>query len=309
MENKTYSLQEFNVNLVRRGHLCAVTSYNYSKDSITSDDPSLKLICIPTVVSNTEFSVVVDNEAVIFSSWGYQKDGEKKYRMYLASSSKGIQFYGNAIKRAMKVTTTRTFDGVITKVEDYKPVKGEDEAEMNVLVSNLNARDNFAIQALKCIIPTVSDLKNMGDDERDYYCKLAYQWAASMMDNAAQARATFIDETHSTEQSTDITELETNQEKILNNILFTMERTQQVIIDGGNQITSDRIVNPSLNSKIDNLESTIKEQTSILDKALGSLITAISNQTMMFKQIVEAIKDLRLTQNQEIDPTDNTKEK
>lgn len=299
MEYVTYSLQAFNADLASKGHLCVLTSYGFADKTISSDSGSFKKSCIPTAISPIAFSTVFGGATLTFNKNGLPSDlASKDYQLFLASvaNKEVVQLYGNAIKRTKKVTTIRTENGVETKVEEYKPVKGEPEAAKNVLVSALNARDNFAIQALNCIMKFIPDLKDIGDDERDFYCKMAYQWAANMMDNAAQVRATFEDETHSTEQSTDITELETNTDKLLNNILFTMEKSQQTTIDGENQIVSERIVNPELNNRIDKLEAAIKAQTT----AINNQITAINSLKNTLNTTLERIATA--LENEHVEP-------
>lgn len=329
MEYKTYLLQPFNSSSVKNGKLCVVTKYGYSGGAISTDSADFIAAGIPTVTSPTTFVFNINDVDCIFDERGIQKysNGVVQFQLLLGNAEMAVQQYGNVIRRAKKVTTIRTDDGVKTVVEDYTPRKSDDELSKNVLISTLNARDNFALNALQCIIATIPDVKNVGDNERDFYCKLAYQWAANMMDNAAQVRATFEDETHSTEQSTDITELETNTDKLLNNILFTMEKVQQTTIDGEHQIVSDRIVNPELNSRIDKLEAAIKAQTTVFNTAMLALTTAINNQTTALNnqnttlgQIKTAIENLELspTINNNIvvpeptpdpEPSNNTEEK
>lgn len=277
MEYTTYTLKPFNANLAQNGHLCVVTTNDFTGDAISSDSKEFIKSCIPTKSAPSEFTTPINGTSVTFNYNGKSINSGYRYLIFLASTNKEIQHYGNAIKRTKKVTTIRTENGVETKIEDYKPSKGETGAEKNVLVSALNARDNFAIQALHCIMKLIPDLKDIGDDERDFYCKLAYQWAASMMDNAAQARATFVDQTTSTEQSTDITELETNSDKLLNNILYAMERVQQISVDKENQIASERTFNPTLNSQIESLKIAIEAQTTALVTGLANIATAINN--------------------------------
>lgn len=237
----TYYLSAFDAAQAQRGKLCVATTYTYSGSTIDTDSSSFKVATVPTVVSTKDYSVVINGATCVFDEKGYPKDiSSKNYKLWMASTEMNVEQYGSAVRRARKVVTTRSADGTYSTNEDA----GEGG---NIMLSTLTPRDNFAMQALKAIIPTLPDLKNIGDTERTFYCNLAYQWAANMMDRAAQSRADFKDDTaEPTTTGVEVGELETNTDKLLNNLVATLEKTQSVIIDGQQQVVSERISIPKL---------------------------------------------------------------
>ena len=58
----------------------------------------------------------------------------------------------------------------------------------NYAINSLSARDEFAIQALRGLLRTIEDPASLSDTEKRYYCDVAYQWAANMMQSAAYTR-------------------------------------------------------------------------------------------------------------------------
>lgn len=244
MEYITYYLKPFDSTAAQRGNLCVVTKYGFSGSQISTDSGNFIQVCICTSPSPIDFTVVINGVTCLFDDKGYPKDiTSKDYQLFMGSSDIQVEQYGTAIRRAKKVVTTRGADGAVsTEEKEYE--LGESK---NIMISNMTPRDNFALQALRAIIPTLPDLKNIGDTERYYWCDSAYKWAATMMDRAAQVRATFVDETESsTTEGVEVGELETNTDKLLNNLIATLEKTQSVIIDGHQQVVSERVSIPKL---------------------------------------------------------------
>lgn len=269
----TYTLRAFDYGLAAKGKLCVVVNKSYSGTTIDNTNTAFVKASVCTITDNNEVSIVIGSNNCLFDKYGISVSSfASNYKLLMGSADIEVQQYGNAIKRAQLVKTIKTTRGVETKVLDYPVTEGtkrassdidDSEPEKNVMVTALNARDNFALRALQCIIPSIPNIKDIGDDERDFYCKIAYQWAANMMDNAAQVRATFEDETTSSGSIEPITELETNTDKLLNNMLYTMENTQYK--DSMTNDVSERIINPTLNAKLDTLIAAIQAQTAALN--------------------------------------------
>ena len=335
MEYITYYTRPFDSVAAERGNLCVVTRYGFNGSQISTDSSSFIQACICTALSPIDFTVVVNGVTCLFDDKGYPKNvASKDYQLFMGSSDIQVEQYGTAIRRARKIVTTRSADGTVsTEEKEYE--SGESK---NILISNMTPRDNFALQALRAIIPTLPDLKNIGDTERYYYCDLAYKWAATMMDRAAQVRATFVDETESsTTEEAEVGELETNTEKLLNNLIATLEKTQQVTIDGQRQVVSDRVVIPELTNTIKqslhhtpededddqlvfrwedmqetlnimrrDIKKAIDDQRAVLNSSFSALTTAINNQTTVLTKIKEAIEGLQ--PEPEPESNDNTEE-
>lgn len=280
MAATTYTLRAFDYGLAAKGKLCVVVNKSYSGTTIDNTNTAFVKASVCTITDNNEVSIVIGSNNCLFDKYGISVSSfASNYKLLMGSAGIEVQQYGNAIKRAQLVKTIKTTRGVETKVLDYPVTEGtkrassdidDSEPEKNVMVTALNARDNFALRALQCIIPSIPNIKDIGDDERDFYCKIAYQWAANMMDNAAQVRATFEDETTSSGSIEPITELESNTDKLLNNMLYTMENTQYK--DSMTNDVSERIINPTLNAKLDTLIAAIQAQTAALNNIKDAIV-------------------------------------
>lgn len=305
MAATTYTLRAFDYGLAAKGKLCVVVNKSYSGTTIDNTNTAFVKASVCTITDNNEVSIVIGSNNCLFDKYGISVSSfASNYKLLMGSAGIEVQQYGNAIKRAQLVKTIKTTRGIETKVLDYPVTEGtkrassdidDSEPEKNVMVTALNARDNFALRALQCIIPSIPNIKDIGDDERDFYCKIAYQWAANMMDNAAQVRATFEDETHSTEISTDITELETNTDKLLNNILYTMERVQKTTIESGQEIVSNRITTPDLTEALLAQTTSVVTAVNSVKTTLTAIKDAIIAQTTALNNITTAIENLELS--------------
>ena len=151
-----------------------------------------------------------------------------------------------------------------------------DEVEMTeasngntVVVDSLNARDQFAMQALGELLGHIPDPSVLGENERNHFCNSAYAWAANMMTAAAKARATIVYTKEGTEEEdTEVSgiTLNNNTEKLLNNIAAAIDNNKS----GG----SSSVSIPALITWLNNYSAGTTEGTTV---GLKDLITAIGN--------------------------------
>lgn len=227
MAKITYSLKEFSMKKATSGKLCAVL--DTSKEP---EDPEHPYIVSNVIYDSTkkvwkknsylvgvgictgdsrQIEITIDSSNYIFNSDGNSAyPTAKGYKIMLAETATEIMSAGSSATSATTATTNRRAGGVIeTEVVDL-------EAPKEVIVEYLNARDHFAINALKTILErTNKDVSSLSSNEIGYYCNVAYEWAAGMMTAAANARSTYVEETPS---SVDAVNLESNTEKILYDI-------------------------------------------------------------------------------------------
>lgn len=223
MAKITYNLIEnFNIESAFQGALCVVV-----KEGAVSPISNVRLkenttnqweknpnfigagICVMKTVC--EVKITIDSTTYTFNSSGNPLySTPKDFRLKLATITTDVMSAGTSATTATMATTTRRAGGSVeTEVVDL-------EEPQEVIVEYLNARDQFAINALKTIMERSNkDIASMSSNEINHYCNVAYEWAASMMTVAANVRSQYVDETQAT---VDATSLETNTEKILYDI-------------------------------------------------------------------------------------------
>lgn len=168
-------------------------------------------------------------------------------------------------------------------IEDttYTEVKLEEVEEGNIVtIDDLTARDKFAMKALGELLSHISDPSVLGDNERNHYCNTAYQWAANMMTAAAKARVTVDDQTASSSIKTaQVSALENNTERLLNNIVAALEKTDSTIEVDNQSVNAERVSLPELKAWLDSYVKhtpSVSESSTKTTVGLDDLITAIN---------------------------------
>lgn len=182
-------------------------------------------ICRAT--SNGDFIFIVNSIVHTFDRTGVSKSTPsvgKKLVMGVVTNS--ISTVGSSINTSTSSSTTRSTEGDITYI-DSEPGQS--------FVDILNARDSFAIQALRGILANMEkDPAELSNNEMMYYCQQAYQWAANMMTIAASSRAELNDTTATDKaRSVPVGSLETNTEKLLNNLISELEKNDEPASEDG----------------------------------------------------------------------------
>lgn len=204
------------------------------------------------------FVFTVDGISYTFNDKGIGVTQESSpYKLVMGTIVNEAAASGNAIATSTTSHTTRDASGDTTEVTE--------EAGQSV-VDSLNARDTFALQALHGLF------NNMGEDPATvsssvmtHYCEQAYKWAASMMLVAANSRASFTDaQAGGTVTPSESVSLETNTDKLLNNIIVAIETL------------SDTIVN-ILIPEIDELDENNTNGLSSINSSLQDIVKAINN--------------------------------
>ena len=141
-------------------------------------------------------------------------------------------------------------DEPVKKIVDNTSIQyTQDADEMNTMIqiASLNARDEFATQVLNGMLSKLPNPAGLSDNEMNYYCNAAYQWAANMMAASARSRSTDDDQTSSSANMEQTTALESNTEKLLHNLVVatgeiksSLQRTDEATTTGSgdNQTTS-----------------------------------------------------------------------
>lgn len=227
-----YDLSEFNATKASQGALCAVVSSdvsigtidNISNKGVTNSDFIGAGICKKE--SSECYSIMVNSVYYQFYASGAGRYPNSSYKLMMAKPVVSLTAEGNSSTSSSTVVYSRAKDGSISTNVTY-------DKTSDLLIDTLNARDEFAINALKELLSRVNDPAVLSDSEMNYYCTRAYQWAANMMSVSADTRGTFkeADTTvagATTRANIATSSLSTPTEKLLNNIMNALERDDYV---------------------------------------------------------------------------------
>ena len=213
----TYKAADFNAEQAKSGYLCAVVNGKISEKEWNIEDAGIARY---KTAGNT-FEITVKGKSCVFTAAGNPTGNTPSgYLLKMATIEEDIQPAGIAAEGAIQKVVRKT-DGEIS-VE-------EGSGDKYFAISSLNARDNFAVQILNGMLSRFgSDPTTLNKDTMSFYCRQAYDWASSMMTAAANARGEYIDDdAGDTTNPVEVDTLGDNTEKLLNNLVVAVERTNQ----------------------------------------------------------------------------------
>ena len=221
----SYEVSAFDFQEARLGALCAVVDSNFAiaTGTVTLKIEDIKDICVSAkrgtntdINTNTikyqgkgicrpinsgDLCITLRSVNYIFNNYGKGIDyGSIGYKLVLLKISSAIPWNGEGVTR-----------GITGGQSDTESIK----------VTGMSARDEFANQALRGILSRIEDPFHLSDNEISYYCAAAYKWASVMMLVAANSRDK--DETGTQGTTATVGSLDTNIERLLNNILVAIE--------------------------------------------------------------------------------------
>lgn len=243
----TYELSDFNKTKAKNGALVVGIKSGYIKDPKYPTIDNIELVNNKTWQKNGNFLgagvikireghyiLIVDSVEYIFDTLGNGVEKEEdsttpKYVLKMGKVTSDVMLSGNTVTSSITSATTRGYGGDDTT---YTNESSE------VTIDSLNPRDHFAIQILREILShTPEDPSSMSTALMATYCDAAYQWANFMLTSAAGARTTLTDDTATSATTrAEVGALETNTEKLLNNIVSALEKTD---------IESDTVLTPA----------------------------------------------------------------
>lgn len=320
MTKITYDLKEFDKDKAKTGALCVMVKNSVNAGETISTvnpqgDTNSNIIGtgVCKSVSSDCYSLVINSVEYQFNSSGIgnypSSDG---YKLLLGVAQINLSTSGNASKSSSTTITTRADDGSISTKVDYS--KSSD-----ILVETLNARDEFAVKALGQMLGHIDNPANLSNTEMNFYCEAAYKWAANMMQASANARGTFEQQTDKDSSttvtpSTSLTDvpfntLSSNSEKLLNNLVAILERTDELHVNVDEKTYSKRVT-LQFTEFINILNKYLSNgETGLSEKKLGikDLITAINNTYSgdNLKELVNAIKNINITSSDKVSLGDN----
>ena len=281
MAKQTYILKPFESNKASSGALCVMVKNgvsdkitNINSDGTTNPNFMGAGICTQ---GNGGFTMMINGVVYQFNSKGegLHPLSIRSCKLMLGEIEATINTSGNAATSNTTTIVTRGQDGSTTTKVDYSKTN-------DVIIDSLNARDEFAVNVLKQLLSSVPNPSALSNNEMNFFCNRAYQWAANMMEASANARGSFTQEA-STATGTpsnvttraDVTteSLSSNTEKLLNNIVSALERTDYAETVSGKVIYHDR-VKVQFTELMDFLKTYVKNGESVV--GLKDLISAIN---------------------------------
>lgn len=256
-----YDTEAFDIEGVRSKQLCAVT--DSSGNVIGTGIPQQ---------NNSNFAVTVDGEKYIFDNHGNPVSSNA------VSQSLTLKMATSNLPKIAKGTVGVTKNAYVRSINDetgaveYNPDTTLD-ASYEITIEGLNARDQFALQALHGMFRVMDDPSAVSKNEITHYCEAAYLWASYMMTESSKARAVIKDaETTESTQAAEVGFLESNVEKLLNNIVAALDKTDEK--DGNTYYERVSLKGWSdLMTKLTDIKNAITAQTT----AIESIATAIGN--------------------------------
>lgn len=281
MAKQTYILKPFESSKASSGALCVMVKNGVSDKitNINSDgtaNPNFMGAGICTQ-GNGGFTMMINGVVYQFNSKGegLHPLSIRTWKLMLGEIEATINTSGNAATSNTTTIVTRGQDGSTTTKVDYSKTN-------DVIIDSLNARDEFAVNVLKQLLSSVPNPSALSNNEMNFFCNRAYQWAANMMEASANARGSFTQEASTTTGTpsnvttrADVTteSLSSNTEKLLNNIVSALERTDYAETVSGKVIYHDR-VKVQFTELMDFLKTYVKNGESVV--GLKDLISAIN---------------------------------
>ena len=271
---KAYSLVAMVKNDVTTGTVL------YNIDEQGSANPNFKGSGIAKYKSNNgRFEFSYGGLTYTFSTSGASSDSASAgYKLMMAQVIENVNPSGNAITGTNTGSTQRDQYGQISD-------GGITYEKRVIAIDSQNARDQFATEILNSILQKLDvDPSSLNSSARSYYCQVAYDWAANMMTAAANARGTFTDatETSSSARQEAIGSLENNTDKLLNNLIVALERTDEKRIEDGHEVYSKKVTLPDLQDMLDKLDVMSTSITTLRDNVTNAMTNM---QGVMIQQL------------------------
>lgn len=272
VQQQTYTVETFDYQSASKKKLVAMID---GSDNIIGTG-------VLKVNSPNNLVLTVDGEEYAFNSEGQPVSNNAMQAGY--SLKMGISEV-NAITKGTIGTTSNAFIRSIdaeTGDVTYEAAESLDKS-YEITIDALNARDQFAIQALHGIMEKLPNPDELSKDEITHYCDAAYTWASYMMKLSSEARSVIQDaDASDNTQTEEVGYLDSNTEKLLNNIVAALDKTNASITINGSSKTAERITAPELNIKLDTLITSVNSLKTALDNqttALNAIAAAISGST------------------------------
>ncbi len=288
-----YQLSKFDSGKAKAYSLVAMVSTNVSDTAIIENMDSSSVwnsdfkgagIC-KIRSSSGSFEFTVDGQTYLFSNSGESANSASVgYKLTMANIVETVGSSGNAATGTQYGSTTRGADGSIVD-------NGVTYEQKTIAIDSLNARDHFAVEALNSIINKMEqDPTTLSDGAISHYCQQAYRYAAYMMTASANARGTFKDETEKTSdaQKEAVGSLDTNTDKLINNLIVTLERIQNKEVVDNKDVYYQNIELRSIDGILEKMEAANVALTALKD----NVTNAMTNMQQVMTQHLGAFNQM-----------------
>ena len=288
-----YQLSKFDSSKARAYSLVAMVStsiadtaqiYNMDSNGVWNNSFRGAGIC-RMKSSGSTFEFTVNGNTYLFNSSGESADSASYgFKLTMATIVESVGTSGNAATGTQHGSTTRGADGSIVD-------GGVTYEQKTIAIDSLNARDHFAIEALNSILAKMEeDPTQLSDDAVSHYCQQAYRYAAYMMTASANARGTFEDQTATTSDAKKeaVGALDSNTDKLINNLIVTLERIQSKNTVEGNEVYSQRI---DFN-ELDSIIATLEANNTVLEALKDNVTNAMTNMQQVMTQHLGAFNQI-----------------
>lgn len=305
MAKQTYILKPFEHSKASSGALCIMVKNDVSDKitNINSDGTANSNFMGAGICTqgNGGFTMMINGVIYQFNSKGegLYPLSIRSWKLMLGEVETIINTSGNAATSNTTTIVTRGQDGSTTTKVDYSKTN-------DVIIDSLNARDEFAVNVLKQLLSSIPNPSAISNNEMNFFCNRAYQWAANMMEASANARGSFTQEASTTTGTpsnvttrADISSdsLSSNTEKLLNNIVSALERTDYAETISDKIVYSER-VKVQFSELIDFLNTYVKGDTKTVTDSEGKPSTTTS--VLGLKDIIAAIDRLSKSSTGEV---------
>ncbi len=294
MARTQYSLTAFDENKAKDGSLCVMvvdsytvpgTIYNYT--STPGDNASnFKGAGIAKAkTTGGKFDFTVNGMTYTFTNSGVPASSEAAgWKLVIGKIVESVNPSGNAATGTQHGSTTRGADGSIVD-------EGITYEQKTIAIDAVNARDQFAMEALNSIINKMeADPTTLSNDAVSHYCQQAYRYAAYMMTASANARGTFKDDTATASDAKKeaIGSLDSNSDKLINNLIVALERIQTKKTVDGQEVYAQRIDFNSLDDILEKMETANVALTALKD----NITNAMTNMQQVMTQHLGAFNQM-----------------
>lgn len=235
--------------------------------------------------SSGSFEFTVEGETYLFNSSGESANSiSSGYKLTMASIVESVGASGNAATGTQHGSTTRGADGSIVD-------NGVTYEQKTIAIDSLNARDHFAVEALNSIINKMEqDPTTLSDGAISHYCQQAYRYAAYMMTASANARGIFTDNTETTADAKKeaIGSLESNTDKLINNLIVALERVQTKTIIDDKEVYAQAVDFKNLDEILAKMEAANVALTALKD----NVTNAMTNMQAVMTQHLGAFNEM-----------------
>ena len=289
-----YQVTTFNSDLAKAYSLVAMVNVDitsstvlYNLDEQGVANPDFKGAGIAKYKSsNGRFEFWNDGTTYLFSTSGESSDAASiGFKLMMAKVLEDVNPSGNAATGTNTGSTQRDQYGNIID-------GGVTYGNRTIVIDYQNARDQFATEILNSLLQKLDvDPANLDSSTRSHYCQVAYDWAANMMTAAANARGTFTDatETSASARQEAIGSLENTTDKLLNNLIVALERTDEKTIVEGQEVYSKKVSLPDIQSLVDQVAASTTAITALKDNvtnAMTNMQTVMTQQLAAYNQMV-----------------------